>query len=239
MPLLLEPGQGPRSPGSDWLPSPRVLGQSSTITSGDPGPSWETHPAIRSCLGTLYFWDGCLDSELQPASAPGQSSMEYRDTWGQFHLMLLTHTGTSIWVDISWHHCGHIYIRAHGCWDAGTGSGSAWAELDAVPGSSQERAGRGVGPAPTLLWVLRVLSGLWGQKCRYPQGQHSDMLQLCQGPAPCETARTQEAQAGHGVHRQNPAVGPWYTQHTGQASFLQPGEWAGGEADRSHAMGWG
>lgn len=34
--------------------------------------------------------------------------MEYRDTWGQFHLMLLTHTGTSIWVDISWHHYEHI-----------------------------------------------------------------------------------------------------------------------------------
>jgi len=62
------------------------------------------------------------------------------------------HTGTHEPAPLGTH------IRAHGCWDPGTGSGSAWAELDAVHGSSQ--AEQGDEPAPTQMWVLRMLSGL-------------------------------------------------------------------------------
>lgn len=47
------------------LPSPIVLAGGdipSTVTprSGDPGPGWETHPAIMYCCGTpRLWWSGC------------------------------------------------------------------------------------------------------------------------------------------------------------------------------------
>lgn len=46
-------------------------------------------------------------------------------------------------------------------------------------------------------------------------------------------------QDGHGVQRDDPAVGPWCSQHMGQVLCLQPGKQESGEADRLRATGRG
>ena len=72
------------------LPSPNVLarggGHPSAVSPrpGDPGPRWETHPAIRSSLGTPHFWwPGCTQDRMDAWTAG--SSLHHpwaRAAWG-------------------------------------------------------------------------------------------------------------------------------------------------------------
>lgn len=132
------------------LPSPSVSARGdipSTLTPrpGDPGPSWEAHPAFMSCHvsgGQDVPSKGWISGQQAPACiSPGPEQYGVQRLMRPVaphatHPCRGQHGGTHQPALL-----GHVFKPKYGCWDPGTGSGSAWAELDAVPGSSQAEQG--------------------------------------------------------------------------------------------------